>query len=468
MAIGAMCVWNRQTQRGSRCPKRSPPIQASDSADRTHYVRALSHYSKSLKWQNQTPSALDAVFLSVLLLAFETLRGGRAAALDHVNHGLALLLAIIADDQQKQVDLFAPNPRPVLSIVADIYSRLSIQARFIVGGRLGISRPLPHFTQGLQARQLTFDSFFLLVDQLAPSRVDLDDIPAVFSTLDEFETFLNAVQQSGRHSNSVIVDSFRSFYTTLPPASDCTATEIWQNAFSDKHNIDVCESNRVISMRLDDAFKPLFNNIITSDVDSQTYLRALHLRLQCFGALIFNDPLMFTDFERISGQTPICKEYLSLAEIAVRAARREAESPAHQLFLHNDVAWRLTIVAMFCRDPITREQALWMLQEYPGHNGLWNIRSLYVLALRNRAVENANVLEGTLEEQWWRLARREYAFEEGGDKIIFRYMEKDLFNGEWALVEDTADIGGDTDDIHWVRQGLSVEGKLLMTALMSP
>ncbi|KAH6685421.1 hypothetical protein F5X68DRAFT_20276 [Plectosphaerella plurivora] len=467
MAIGAICKWNEQTRRGESCPQGLPAIKAEE--DKTHYLRALSHYSQSLKWQNETPSPIAAVFLSVLLLAFETLRGGRAAALDHVNHGLALLLAIIVDDNQQHVDSFAPNPKPILSVVADIYSRLSVQARFVLGGRLGESRPLPHFTQGLRARRLTTDSFFLLVDKLMPSRVDLHNIPASFSTLDEFETYLIAAEQTARHMNSLIIDNFTTFWSSHPPANECSTVDgFWQSTGKDERIVEMSEYSRRVSKQLDDAFRPLFNSIVTSDVESPTYLRALNLRLQCFGARVFDDPLMFADYGRIAEQTPICKEYLSLAEIAIRAARNAPETPAHRLALQNDVSWRLSVVAIFCRDPLTREQSLWMLRDYPGYHSLWNIRSLYVLALRNRTVENANALEGTPEEQWLRLMRREYVLEEGGDRLIFRYMEKDLFSGEWGLVEDVVSIGGSMDTVCWERQPLSVGGKLLMTALIPP
>lgn len=468
MAIGAMAIWNRQTQRSGRCPTRFPGIEALE--DKKHYVRALSHYSESLKWQRQQPSTLDAVFLSILLLTFETLRGSRIAALNHVNHGLALLLALVVDDQQKHIDALSPNPRPLIGAVADIYGRLSMQARFILCGHIGESRPLPHFTQGLEARDLTVDAFFGLVDQIVPRTADLARIPAVFSSLDEFEVFMIAAQKSARRLNSTMLDSFAQLWASQIDAAKNNHDSLeyfWSGIFGDKTVVDICEYNEKISTELDDAFVPLFNKFATLGLDSPDYIRAIHLRLQCLGFRVFDNPFMFFNLDSLYKQTPICREYLSLADIAIRAAQRDTENPTHQLALQNDVAWRLTIIAMFCRDPVVRDDAVWKLRDYPGYNGLWNARSLYVLTSRNRHVERGNIIEGTPEEQWHRLWRREYVFEEGGDKIIFRYMEKNAVTGAWGLVEETTRIGGDADAVCWVRQDLSVSGRLLMAALVS-
>lgn len=160
---------------------------------------------------------------------------------------------------------------------------------------------------------------------------------------------------------------------------------------------------------------------------------------------------------------PDFREFLSLAEIALRTAKRAVKNPAHQLSLQCELAGHLLRVALVCRDPLARDQATWMLRDYPGRDGLWNAPSLYAVALRNRDVERATAAEGTPTEQWQRLWHREHIFEDGGDRVIFRYMEKNAATGIWQMVEEAADISVEFENgFHWVRQPLTGSGKLLM------
>lgn len=68
-------------------------------------------------------------------------------------------------------------------------------------------------------------------------------------------------------------------------------------------------------------------------------------------------------------------------------------------------------------------------------------------------------------EQLQRLWRREFVFENGGDRILFRYYDKDEATGEWQLIEEAAEVQGESDDIHWIRQPLTGSGGLLMKDL---
>jgi hypothetical protein len=103
-----------------------------------------------------------------------------------------------------------------------------------------------------------------------------------------------------------------------------------------------------------------------------------------------------------------------------------------------------------------------LLKDYPGQDGIWNARSLYLLSHRNKIVERINASEGTAIEQWHRLLRREYLFEEGGDRVIFCYLDKDEITGEWQLVEETAVVKGELDAIEWKRRPPSAAGRPLL------
>ncbi|EOD50565.1 putative c6 zinc finger domain-containing protein [Neofusicoccum parvum UCRNP2] len=228
---------------------------------------------------------------------------------------------------------------------------------------------------------------------------------------------------------------------------------------------EFCENSQREMKALDAAFLPLFNRVIMSAAGSPAYLKAIHLRLKYLGAYLFEDPPQYLRVETVRARTASFREYLSLAEIALRTARHETENPAHRLSLQCGLTWNLFLLAFFCRDPLARDEAILMLKDYPGQDGLWNTRSLYVLALRNRGVEQANAVEGTSTEQWQRLWRREFVFEDGGERIVFRYLERDGVTGQWQSVEEAAEVQAESEDVCWKRQPLIGSGGLLMADL---
>jgi hypothetical protein len=73
MAIGALSKWHSQTKSESIRAVSVPSLPSVE--EDTHYFHAVAYYCRSLKLQNQQASLQDAVFLSVLLLFFEALRG---------------------------------------------------------------------------------------------------------------------------------------------------------------------------------------------------------------------------------------------------------------------------------------------------------------------------------------------------------------------------------------------------------
>lgn len=464
MAIGALSMWHRQSKHETLRAV-SAPVRSSRPGD-SHYFLALTYYSESMKLHLKHRSIQNAVFLSILLLTFETLRGNRKAALDHVNHGLALLLTLIADEESRpHVDSMSPDPRPPLGAIASVFSHLGPQARTILQGQLGQCTPLPHFTQGLKERHHTIETFAILASQLAPKMTLLDQIPIAFQSLDDAAEYVAAAQQRqyrlGGIMMAVVQDS-----GVLAMADKDAIDAFWAGLAQHPRITQFCAETRRLSRALTNAFQPMFIDTVLSDGNPDSVAKALHLRLQCLDLEIFEDPAQHVDLDLLEAQTPACKEYLSIVEMALRAWKRRAENPAYQLSLQSKVAWRLFIVAFFCRDPLVREDALWKLRDYPGYDGLWNSRALYALALRNRAVEKDNAVEGTPWEQWNRLWRREYVFEEGGDGIVFRYLEKDTSTGQWELVEEAAVIA-DSDDVQWKRQPLSLSGKLIMAELIA-
>jgi hypothetical protein len=237
---------------------------------------------------------------------------------------------------------------------------------------------------------------------------------------------------------------------------------LWEQIMADPRIQEICEASTKELQALEAAFMPLFNRAIMSDPGSSEYMRAIHLRLHYLGTCTFEDLTHFHDPAPIQAKTPLFREYLSLADISLRTAKQGLRSPAHQLSLQCSLALHLFLISIFCRDALLRDEATWMLKDYPGQDGIWNARSLYVLALKNRSVERVNASDGTLLEQWQRLLRREYLFEEGGQRIVFCFLDKNTLNGEWGLVEETAEVKGDLDAVQWHRRPLSAAGRPLM------
>ncbi|KAK9418961.1 putative Zn(2)-C6 fungal-type domain-containing protein [Seiridium unicorne] len=130
--IGALNIWHRQAGRKSLYHIFVPSLSA--ATEDVHYFQTVAYYCRSLRRHHQQMCLQGKVFLSVPLLLFEMLRRNRKAALDHVNHGLALLLTLLMDgDTRRLVENFAPNPRPVLGAVADLFSHLATPPRYSSG-----------------------------------------------------------------------------------------------------------------------------------------------------------------------------------------------------------------------------------------------------------------------------------------------------------------------------------------------
>ncbi|KAK1988645.1 hypothetical protein LZ30DRAFT_468177 [Colletotrichum cereale] len=464
MAIGALSVWCRQSAFGSLRAVTAPdqPTRQEDA----HYFQAVVHYCDSLKLQRSRSSTQDAVFLSVLLLFFETLRGNRKAALDHVNHALSLLLAIMTDpDAPLHLSDLAPNPRPVIAAVAEVFNQLARQARTVFRGRIIDGPPLPNFERGLRNKKQTMESFLILLSQMKSDCATDTKVPTVFGSLDEFEQTWPTVRRHQSAMDSIMEDVVRNAGIN-GSHDDESVAQLYTSLLGNSHIREYCATFQKSMDRLDAAFQPLFRNILSSDIESPNYLRAVLLRVEFLGVYIFNNAASFLEADSVVALTPLFREYLSLCQIALRRAKEEARrNPATQMSLQRGLAWHILFTSLFSRDPVIRDEAVWMLRDYPGQDGLWNTRALYALALRNRHLERLNAVGGTPDDQWKRLWRREFMFENGGDRVVLRYKDKDESTGAWHLVEEMAEIQGEGETVHWTRQPITGHGGLLLIDL---
>jgi hypothetical protein len=464
VAIGALSKWyGKSNHSDTDSPQMIEDEAARKDAD---YLNAVSHYCHALKLQSQQASIQDAVFLSILFLCFETLRGNRKAALDHINHGLAMLLALLTDPDSRQMTSVAPNPKPLIAVVADIFSHLLPQTRLILRGNIGRSPAVPNFARGLRAKKQTVETFMALITKLPRSYPPTKELPVVLESLDDFEKYW-ITGRSARLSVGPILMEAVLESGALSSADPKSISELWKHVTTDPRIKDICEASTKELQALEAAFMPVFNRAIMSDPTSIDYIRAIHLRLHYLGICTFDDLTHFYDVEPVIAKTPLFREYLSLADISLRTVKRDLKNPAQRLSLQCNLSVYLFLISLFCRDPVLRDEATWMLKDYPSQDGIWNARSLYLLALKNRAVERINASEGTALEQWHRLLRREYLFEEGGDRVVLCFLDKDAGTGEWRLVEETAEVKGDLQAVQWQRRPLSAGGKPLLGDVMA-
>lgn len=463
MAIGALSFWHREAAHESlRAAKRRPDLLSVDRD--SHYFHALSHYGKSLRVQREQPSVQDALFLSLLLIFFETLQDNRKTALSHLNHGSCLLLNWISGkDGHQFLNMLGPNPKSVLGSIADIFRRLALQAYSILFSRISDGPSLPNLVTGLKTLESNVETFMLRLGLLTHPSLSLDNIPEVFHTLDEFEEYISALWVTHTNLGQIMKDAMKGQDFLNTPVEGII-TDIIDKILRNNQIQEFSNNTSQNMDKIDRASRPLFDRLVMSDKQSPSYIRAIHLRLQLlsFSVQFVNDPAIYLDVDSLATkQTPIYREYLSLCNIAVRAFTEQSKTPAQQLSLQCDMAWHLLVISFFCRDPLTRDEAVWMLRDYPGQDGLWNTRALYHLAERNRTMELRNASEGSFEEQWKRLWRREFLFEDGGDRIVFRFMDKDDTTGEWSKVEEVAEVGYGFLEVKWKRQPITGSGGFL-------
>ncbi|ETS82687.1 hypothetical protein PFICI_04563 [Pestalotiopsis fici W106-1] len=460
-AIGALSIWRQQSSgrlTGQVCAPENP-----DTAEDRHYFEAIAYYCRALKNVQEETSSQGTILLSVMLLLFELLRGNKKVALDHVNHGLAVLLTLLTDENsQRFIDNFAPNPRPILGAIADTFISLTTNTRAILRGRIDQGPSLPNLVRGLKTRKETVSSFVTRLSQLHGSHTVFDQVPPVYESLEEFEEHWTAVRRRQTTMTVIMLEALQDFRQSEHDSINQFFTELCENP----RIHEFCQHSVEVVQELYAAFSPLFNKIIMGDMKSPAYLKAIHLRMALIGVQIFEDPPRMLDVASVQSQTPLYHEFLSLASSAIQVAKQEITNPAHQVSLQSTLAWNLFVASYFCRDPLARDQAMWMLRDYPGQDGLWDVQSLFALAQRNRDVERANTVQGTMAEQWRRLLRRELLFEDGGDRVVFRYLEMDVQSSEWKLVEEVADIADTvTGEVVWTRRPLTGKGGMLMFEL---
>ncbi|KAM0323174.1 hypothetical protein ACHAQA_009024 [Verticillium albo-atrum] len=433
-----------------------------------HYQNAVTNYCRALRLQGQAPPGTilqDTLFLSVLFICFEVIRGDRQSALQHINHGLAVLFATVNGSGGNLSDL-APNPKAFLADLVETFSTLAAQARTVLGGRIGSGLPLPELNKGLEENGQTFEAFALVLMSLPQSNADIDMCPVEFRSVDEAEDYWIATQRQGAMKAP---DTMDILYGSglLQSEDDDEVDRIIIELLAHPRFAAVCSELKRTTDIWNRAFQPLYRRILLAGTaDQPSFLRALHLRL--IYVIVSSAALLPTlgDYHAAEALTPTCREMNSLIETILRTIHSGFTSPAHRVSLDGGVTWQLSLVALYCRDPLVREDAIRIMNAYPRREGLWDTRLFLAVAEHNRIIERMNASHGTLTEQWLRLWRREFIFEDAGSRILMRYMEWKEDQGRWELIEEAGEMRPGTDEAVWTRQPMTGKKRFMMSNLI--
>ncbi|KAK2037585.1 C6 zinc finger domain-containing protein [Colletotrichum somersetense] len=437
----------------------------------SHYQNAVVHYCKALRLQGQadfqTASIQEAVLLSILFVAFEALRGNRHSALQHVKFGFMMLHELlISEDSEQRIWNLAPDPRQLITEVLEMYTHLDVQSRTVLSGRVASSRsPAYELAKGLKARGHTIETYNMQIQRYTDPGDWGRDMPEVFSDADDAYAWWKTCQRRNAKLAPLlltVVDDLK--FGELKDEKDIDRV---LGVIQDQPElVAYCEKSAANLQQWRQSFEPLYNRTLSDpNVPRREYLRLLHLRMHYLVMLLYSLFPRYADEATIASMTPYCREVNDVVEILLREQQKEIKSAAHVFSMDFGLAWQLTVVAMTCRDPLVRENSTRILETYPRREGLWDSVAFLAVLRKNRELEAENAREGTPAEQWRRLCRREFVFEDAGETIIFRSLKKDEATGEWELVEEAAEFKGEAEGLEWKTRPLSGPGFMMSAAV---
>ncbi|TEA20279.1 hypothetical protein C8034_v003944 [Colletotrichum sidae] len=441
-----------------------------------HYQSAVTHYCQALRLQGQadfqTASIQEAVLLSILFVAFEALRGNRHSALQHVRYGFVLLQELLTcEDSDARVWQLAPDPRQLITEVLDLYNHLDVQSRTVLSGDVKSSRsPAYELIRGLKARGHTIETYNMQIQRYteqpgegrrgSSSSSSSGSLPPdVFGSGEEAYAWWQVCQRRIAKLGPLlltVVDDLRLHEVRDEQGVD----RILERMQHQPELLAFCARSTEHLAQWRAAFEPLYNRTLADkSVSRKEYLKVLHLRMHFLIMTIYNYFPKYADEATIASLTPHCREINDVIEILLSEQEKEMRSPAHVFSMEFGIAWQLTVVGLTCRDPLVRDNATRILERYPRREGLWDSRAFLAVLLKNRELESDNAREGTPAEQWRRLCRREFIFEDAGATVVFRSLKRDAAaTGGWDLVEEAAEFRGRAEGLVWKTRPLSGGG----------
>jgi hypothetical protein len=442
MAIGAMANAVAPTFLPGAC---SGPTHVGP-----HYKNALSYYGQALRLvrlhQGPSDSQLRSALIACLLfVCFETLHGHREAALHHINHGMMIVeqfLRLKEANKQSIMDSSKPATPPATQTLPPIDTASPVaDDRPIIA--MDSESPSP---EGLDEeiiqvfQRLDFQSWSTAI--VVPTRRaprlgvrstgmhDVHSIPTSFHSLQEARRWWDLVQHWILHFPRTIVDEMASLTLSDPERANSLLD------YCDLPGVDLRRAEYLACLeKWNAAFWPLYVNArADSRSNPDNYYRAASLRLQYQIAWISTRAICFSDYESMYNLTPHFRELNRLGAILLPAQSRLRGGGMEIFTLDNGPTMALFVTATKCRVEEVREEAIALMKKYPRRDGFWDSRCAVLIAELNRQIEEANMQDGTLAEQWWRLRQREAVFDPSGTAAKIRYYKKDPGQG-WHLTE---------------------------------
>ncbi|OLN86553.1 hypothetical protein CCHL11_08521 [Colletotrichum chlorophyti] len=431
-----------------------------------HYQSAIVHYCQALRLQGQadfqTASIQEAVLLSILFVAFEALRGNKHSALQHVKYGFVLLQELLVSaDADHRIWKLAPDPRQLITEVLDMYNHLDVQSRTVLSGNVSTSKsPAYELVRALKARGHTIETYNMQIQRYTDPGEARRKMPEVFDNAEEAYTWWQVCQRRIAKLGPLlltVIDDLK-----LDEVNDEAGIDRILSVMQTQPELLVyCEKSVTNLQQWRQSFEPLYNKTLSdSSLPRKEYLKILHLRMHYLVMLIYSFFPKYADVEAINSMTPYCREINDVIEILMREQQKDFKSPAHIFSMELGLAWQLSVVALNCRDPLVREKSAQILAACPRREGLWDSQAFVGVILKNKELEAENAKEGTPAEQWRRLCRREFVFEDAGETIIFRSLKKNKATGEWDLVEEMAKFEGEAETLVWKERPVSSFGFL--------
>ncbi|KAK1991472.1 C6 zinc finger domain-containing protein [Colletotrichum falcatum] len=446
-----------------------------------HYQNAVVHYCKALRLQGQadfdTASIQEAVLLSILFVAFEALRGNRHSALQHVKLGFMMLHELlVGDGSEQRVWNLAPDPRQLVGDVLELYNHFDVQSRTVVSGRADPSARSPAYelTRALKARGHTIETYSMQIQRYTdPRDRGGSDMPEAFGDADDAHVWWTACQRRIAKLAPLLLTVVDGLgFGDVKDERD--VDRVLEAIQGQPELVAYCEASAANLEQWRRSFEPLYHRTLSDPdgVPRRERLRVLHLRMHYLVTLLYSFFPRFADAAAIASMTPCCREINDVAEALLREQRRDvrssasasaAASAAHAFSMELGLAWQVTLVAMTCRDPLVRDDSARILEAYPRREGLWDSAAFLAVVRRNRELEADNARAGgSPAEQWRRLCRREFIFEDAGETIVFRSLRRDAATGGWDLVEEAAEFRGEADGLlEWKRRPLSGPGFMM-------
>ncbi|KAH7230441.1 uncharacterized protein BKA55DRAFT_525710 [Fusarium redolens] len=482
-----------------------------------YYCEALQLQAKARPTKEGLRTAMLA---SLLFICFEAQRGNMPAALKHITHGFSMLNELAAcTDKAPSLVRIAPAPPALVQEILDCYKPLELQSRSFMGSyKKFFFPPKPPAVAAKQAPPSQISSPHsvssppsqpgtpwasapssqqnpvglpspqsqaspqAMSDQQTPPRAPpqrppgiapftkhspyfrpkqtnisvIEDMPAVFSTLDEAHGYWTLLQRQLVQYIPLLTATTAQL--ALTKVRDMKELEMKLDSVRQNPRISkFLEESRHWLQRWSTSFSPLLQTAQDNrQNDAQSYLQAINFHIEFLILYIYTAMPRYSGVETAKDLTPQYRELNAIAETLI------ASRPNCGFAMDSGWTWPLFVSAFGCRDPEVKQDAIRILGKYPIRNALRDSRVFRAIALKNCEVEAMNAMEGDEDQQWLRLRRRELVFEDLGMNIIFRYAEKNQATGEWGLIEEVAAfMVGEDGQLDWHRQPISESVSIL-------